>query len=407
MKRRTFLGKAAAPVILPALVSRYSHAAGLPDSRGLVATPEKRADYLDRMLRELCGLGPRPIGSRGLAGARQIVQREMKRALPRVETDSFPLDCWQVENTYAFTVGTRNIEAYPRILTAGTPPGGITGILRKPSDGKNHFEVVDASSGNVLSYITVYNGKARPVSASTEEYKKLPTLTAGSQDIPVLEEAIQKKTPVRVIAPIRVVPNTREANVVGTLPGESTDEILFIAHLDTVYNTSGASDNTASVIMMIMLAHAASGRRPAKTLRFLATTSEEYGEFRGAAHYVEKRKREGTLQDIRFLVNFDSGIWNPDVEIWTEDQELQSLMQAIDRDLDINGTPKQVFKTGFSLDAKPFAESGARAIYVECSGQDKIHIWHRPLDTPANVQGFIVEINFQLFDEYIRRVQKM
>jgi hypothetical protein len=113
------------------------------------------------------------------------------------------------------------------------------------------------------------------------------------------------------------------------------------------------------------------------------------------------------LQDIRFLVNFDSGIWNPDVEIWTEDQELQSLMQAIDRDLDINGTPKQVFKTGFSLDAKPFAESGARAIYVECSGQDKIHIWHRPIDTPANVQGFIVEINFQLFDEYIRRVQKM
>ncbi|MHB9029527.1 MAG: M28 family peptidase [Candidatus Latescibacterota bacterium] len=406
MKRRTFLGRAVAPVILPTLANGYSYAAGLPDSRGLVATPEKREGYLARVLNELCERGPRPTGSPELNRATSIVKRELGMALPDVRLDSFPHDCWQINGVPAFFIGTQRIEAFARIETAGTPAEGVSGVLRRPG-GKGHFEVIDPSSGDVRAYITSYSGKARPIYASSEEYRKTPTMMTGEQDTPLLERALTDKTPVRAIAPVKIVPNTTISNVVGTLPGESTDEILFIAHLDTVYSTPGANDNTASVIIMLMLAHAASGRRPLKTLRFLATTGEENGGSPGATHYAEKRNREGTLKNIKYIVNFDSGTWNPDVEIWSEDKELQSFMQAIDRDLNINGAPRQILKTGFTLDARPFTESGARAIYVESNGQDKVHLWHRPLDTPANVQGYVVEINFQLFDEYIRRVQKM
>lgn len=407
MKRRTFFRHALMPVILPSLISGYSNASGMPESRRLVATPEDRANYLERLLKELCELGPHPTGSPALNRAASIVKREMARALPKVELDSFTFDCWQIVGTPALFLGTKQIETYPRIETAGTPQGGISGFLRRPKANTSQYEVVNPSSGNILSYITPYNGKARPIYASVEEFKKVPAMMVGAQDVPLLEKALEDKTPIRVIAPIKIVPNTSTANVVGTLPGESIDEILFIAHLDTVYNTPGANDNTASVIVMLMLAHAASGKPPAKTLRFIATTGEEYGGFRGAAHYAKKRKEEGTLNDIKFLVNFDSGTWNPDIEIWSEDKELQSLIQDIDRELDINGTPQQVLRSGFSLDAKMFAESGARAIYVESNGQDKVHLWHRPLDTPANVQGYIVEINFQIFNEYIRRIQQI
>ena len=103
---------------------------------------------------------------------------------------------------------------------------------------------------------------------------------------------------------VEFIPDTETKNVVGTLPGHSTDEILFLAHLDTVYNTQGANDNTASVIAMLMLAHSVSGIKPQKTLTFVATEGEEYNKL-GAINYAERRKRAGTYGNIKFLVNFD------------------------------------------------------------------------------------------------------
>ena len=146
--------------------------------------------------------------------------------------------------------------------------------------------------------------------------KSLPTFNIGKQDLPLIEQAVEKSTPVLVKAVAEFIPNTTTENVVGTLPGESTGELVFLVHLDTVYNSPGANDNTASVIIMLMLAHAVSEIRPRKTLTFIATTGEEYDKL-GAIDYVKRRVDKGTLQNIRYLVNFDSLTWGPDLQIYT------------------------------------------------------------------------------------------
>ena len=408
MDRRKFIDAAGTTALIAPIVFCFAPGIHAADSSHLVDTPEKRAEYLTKILKALCtDLGPHPMGSPEFNRAAQIVKKEMERSLPKVELDTFTVDYWKIEGEPELYIGNNRVEIYPRIETAGTPPGGINGVITSSDIQGIAYGIADRSSGEFKAYITPYGGKARPLYASKDEMKALPTVTIGKQDLPLLKNALNQKTPVRLNVRISVTPDTPTCNVVGTLPGETKDEIVFIAHLDTVYSAPGANDNTASVAAMLMLAHTASGRRHKKTLTFLATTGEERGGFRGATHYVEKRKRDGTLQNIKFIVNFDSGTWSPDVEIWSEDEELQGLIQAIDKELNINGTPVSVDRTGFTLDAKPFRETGARAIYVESKGQDKIYIWHRPLDTPANVQGLTVEINFQLFNEYIKRVQDM
>jgi len=408
MKRRQFILRTATAAACTGLAGATPVPAA-PNTRHLVDTPRKRAEYLAMMLKKMCAdIGPHPVGSPESDRVMAIVRKEMERALPEVELNTFTFDRWLLSGEYHLFVGDTEVEAYPRIQTAGTPPGGVSGILTEvKKEGAPPFGIADRATGDLLAYLSPYRGAARPTHAREGEMRRLPTVNVGDQDVPLIENAVGKKTPVRLTVPVTVVPGVSASNVVGTLPGESADEILFLAHYDSVYISPGASDNAASVVIMLMLAHALSGTRPRKTLRFVATTGEERNSFMGAAHYAETRKREGTLSNIEFIVNFDSGTWNPDVQIWTENEELQEMFQEIDRDLRINGTPIAVDRTGFSLDARPFVDSGARAVYVESSGQDKPYIWHRPADTPGNVQEFIVEINYLLFREYMERVMAM
>ena len=122
-------------------------------------------------------------------------------------------------------------------------------------------------------------------------------------DIPVLDKAVAGKTLVKLQYQVKFTPGMTTSNVIGILPGESAEEIVCYAHLDTVYNSPGANDNAASLIMVMMLAHAFSGTKPRKTLKFIATTGEEFG-YLGTKHMAERRKNDGTLNNIKFIFDF-------------------------------------------------------------------------------------------------------
>jgi Zn-dependent M28 family amino/carboxypeptidase len=234
-----------------------------------------------------------------------------------------------------------------------------------------------------------------------------PVFIIGQYDLPVLEDAVGKKTPVRLYAEVDFIPNTPSCNVVGTLPGKSADEVLCLAHLDTVYSSQGANDNTASVIVMLMLAHALKGAKLNKTMTFVATSGEEYNKL-GAVNYANRREKEGTYDAIKYLINFDSVTWGPHIQIYSQDEGLKEVMHTIDKDLKLQGRPELIDSDGFELDGRPFRETGARAMYVGSTGYDnKIYCWHRPQDTPENVPLDAAEISFLLFHKFMKRLQDM
>ena len=411
MDRRNFINFVGKSALISSLLNSCAVKEKLPDSRHLVDTPESRAEYLEKILKALCtDLGPHPIGSPEYDKAALIVKKEMEKALPIVELDTFTFERWLLKGEPEFYIGDRRMETYPGHGTAGTPEGGITGILKEIDDeGGVPYGVIESSSGEIKAYVTVSRHEYAvplPYYSFKKNVKSLPTFNIGQNDEYIIKEAVEKGTPVRLHAEVEFIPDTPTSNVVGILPGESEEDVVFLAHLDTVYNTMGANDNTASLIMMLMLAHAFSGIHHKKTLTFVATTGEEYDKL-GAINYVEMRRKEGTLTNIKWVFNYDSITWGPNIKIFSEDEELCTLFRTIDQELNIDGTPELIESDGFQLDARPFRETGARAVYFNSGGYDNGNVWHRPEDVPESVPFDCVEICFLLCEEFIKRVQDM
>ena len=83
---------------------------------------------------------------------------------------------------------------------------------------------------------------------------------------------------------------------------------------------------------------------------------------------------------------------------------LPYLAPGCSTNVKLPGTPILSESDGFQLDARPFRETGARAMYVNSTGYKNDSVWHRPDDTAGAVPVDCVEIGFQMFHEYIRRI---
>ena len=95
------------------------------------------------------------------------------------------------------------------------------------------------------------------------------------------------------------------------------------------------------------------------------------------------------------------------MQIATKGEELRSMIDTIDQELNLNGTPALLDHDGFQLDARPFRETGARAMYVNSRGYTNEIVWHRPEDTAETVPVDCAEIGFLMFHEYIKRIQEL
>ena len=153
------------------------------------------------------------------------------------------------------------------------------------------------------------------------------------------------------------------------------------------------------------MAHARSGTRPKYTLTFMAPGGEEDGLL-GAIHYAERRKKEGTLKNIKFILNIDGVTFGRYLLIYSKDEELRSLITTINKELNIKGTLDPHDPDGYWLDAIPFRESGARALSGSSRGYN-LYLWHRPEDRAETVRLDFAEICFRIFNEYINRIQNL
>jgi aminopeptidase-like protein len=214
----------------------------------------------------------------------------------------------------------------------------------------------------------------------------------------------------RVQVRLRVIhaPEIPTYNVVGTIPGEGPDEVLFMAHLDSLIMTEGANDNTATAIIGLMLARAFSGSRPRRTLTFLLTGSEEYG-LMGARHYLRRREAEGTARNLRFIVNCDSLTYGPNLWTSTTDGELMALVRAAHEDLALGTDPiYSPEQEPWMNDAAPFRSlPGARGVNFNSRGHDTLAANHTPADNAGNVPRDCVESSFRFMKSFLDRLLEL
>ena len=83
-------------------------------------------------------------------------------------------------------------------------------------------------------------------------------------------------------------------NLVASLPGSSSDEqVMVVAHYDTVPDCPGADDNGSGVAGLLEVAGALARHRFHKNLVFVAFALEEYG-YPGSLHYVQQARDRRT-----------------------------------------------------------------------------------------------------------------
>ncbi|MFC1650132.1 M28 family peptidase [Candidatus Latescibacterota bacterium] len=410
MRRRVFLAASGAATISTSF--GFGCSPSLPDSRHLVATAASREKYLTGLLQELCvDIGPRPYASPEYLRSTEIVLREMKLFSPDAGYDPFNIDRWSVSGEQLMTINGEPVTAYVYLNSPGTPSEGLKGILSSANDRNTEYNLTDPGNGEPIArFIIESSPHARPRYYSPGQAKRLnnlPVAGIGTDDAARMEQAAKDGAIVEWNAQIKWDKDIATRNVIGTLPGESDDELVFLAHLDSQYTAPGANDNIATMILMLMWAHAFSGRRPKKTLTFIAPDGEEAGLI-GAARYVEKRKAAGTFDRIKYVFNFDSFTWGPDLILHSQNEELLSMFGTIKNDLNIDGKIIESGRDGFWLDAEPFRDENIRALSISSEGSYVFdRCWHQAEDTPEHINVEWVENNYQIFTRFMEQLLEL
>ena len=124
----------------------------------------------------------------------------------------------------------------------------------------------------------------------------IPVFNLGGQDGAFLEAAISAAAkagtgPLQMSINVQTmtVPNAIAGNAVGILPGKKSDEVIIVnAHADAWFE--GASDNGDGLAVLMALARHFSqpGRRPDRTLVFVASGGHHTAGGNGATNFVAK-----------------------------------------------------------------------------------------------------------------------
>ena len=372
-------------------------------------SPEDRHAYTAAMLDILCNVcGPRPAGSTGYDRAAEFVRRDLNRSLS-TEFDTYTFERWLPVRDPELTIGDEVVHAYYGIGSSSTPDSGITGVLNK-TEGRVPYAIVSPDTGDVLALLAMTPRgnaeRARSVGTFGLQTHCPPFVIVGKHTEELLERAVNEKLPVSLTASVEFTENVSTSNVIATIPGDSNEEVQFVAHLDTVYPSPGANDNAASALLVMMLAHSLAGTKPKHTLKFIASADEETGSH-GMESYLTRRRENGTIDRIVASLNFDSMTWGPNFDIRSPNSETRRIFGEIDRDLRLPGVAKIVETGVYSMDNRWFRDyPSVDAITGSSTGYDNgDYCWHRPNDIPENVPMECVDPSFRLLREYLVRTE--
>ena len=129
--------------------------------------------------------------------------------------------------------------------------------------------------------------------------------------------------------------------------GDTDESIVVCAHLDSAISSVGAADDVAGVAMVMELARyyneeAKAGRRPEKTIRFIAWSGHECG-LHGSKYYLKDHM--DIYDKTRFVLNYDivgnalsnySAIGGFNNEVW---EKLNEITASLDLEWAVSPAP--------------------------------------------------------------------
>lgn len=374
------------------------------------ASPEAhtRAAYLQTLLKVLCrDIGPRWAGTDADRQAARLVERELRERCDRVEVEPFSISYWMPLGSAWLKVGNRKLECFPHFQSPSTGDDGIRGRLASDPNCRDRFRIAsDTARDDTAAYLVLGPfGKAVPRFDADLIQTALPVVGVSRHERAYLEAAAEQGTEAQLHFAVTTEEGVRTQNVIGRIQGATEEEIVIVAHYDSQYNSPGANDNAATLIVMLQLAEHFFRARPRYSLTFLASGAEEVG-FRGATHFVEKRREEGTLENVKLCMNFDSLTYGKHPHISTVHDQLAASAADAFRALHPDVHP-QHNREDDTLDGAPFVAHGIPTLFFNSRGDDdsKVRLWHRPEDVPESVDPELPELYYHALVDFISNVR--
>lgn len=248
------------------------------------------------------------------------------------------------------------------LIYLGVLPGSPTGTKSLHRSEKTAIATKYGATG-VIIINTVKDGVLLTGTASvTGKLISIPAVCIGLEDGMALKEELKTQPQVAHIAMTNFSGVIKARNVIATFKGTELpkDKIVVGGHLDSWDLATGAIDNGIGSFAIIDMVRTFKklNLKTKRTVEFVLFMGEEQGLL-GSKAYVEHAKKNGTLSQVKFMLNYD--MTNDPKGFSTSRAEMKDLFTGWGAEIvKIDTGFKNLFNAGAGLhsDHQPFMLEG-------------------------------------------------
>jgi hypothetical protein len=174
------------------------------------------------------------------------------------------------------------------------------------------------------------------------------------------------------------VPHSKESNLICTLDGETTSQIVVGGHFDLANQGIGAVDDWSGAALLPSLYQSLAGKARRHRFVFVGFAAEERGLY-GSREYVARLSPEAQ-RDLRAMINLECLGLSP-VKAWTgrADKALLNAYIAVSRSLGVAPEGVDVSKVGDD-DSHPFLAAHIPVLTLHSLTRETLPILHSTRD---------------------------
>ena len=248
------------------------------------------------------------------------------------------------------------------LVYLGILPGSNAGAKNLHRSEKTALATKNGAAG-IIIFNTVPGGVLLTGTASvTGKLIPIPAVCIGLEDGMRLKELMQKEPLQAAVSMTNFSGLIKARNVIATLKGSELEKekIVVGGHLDSWDLATGAIDNGIGSFSIMDMARTFGvlKLKPKRNIEFVMFMGEEQGLL-GSKAYIEKAVKDGSLNQVRYMLNYDmsndpKGFSSSSADSKELFQEIGSMATAIDTSF------KNLFSSGAGLhsDHQPFMLHG-------------------------------------------------
>ena len=180
------------------------------------------------------------------------------------------------------------------------------------------------------------------------------------------------------------VKHSRAPNLVCTLIGTSSSEIIVGGHLDSIEVGMGAIDDWSGAALLPSLYQSLKDQPRRHRFVFIGFSGEEEGLY-GSSQYVSNLKREGT-KSIRAMINLEClGVGPPEVWVSRADKRLLDAYSVVASILHVQPRGMNVERVGDD-DSHPFLNAGIPVLTIHSLTSQTLPLIHRSSDRVSAIR---------------------